>query len=46
MPHGGEKNEPLYTTFVAKKMSELLGIPLENLENLTTKNAFTLFDIS
>jgi len=45
-PHRGERNEPLYTTFVAKKMSELLEIALENLENTTTKNALRLFDIS
>lgn len=46
MPHRGERNEPLYTTFVAQKMSELLEIPLENINNLTTDNALKLFDIS
>jgi len=45
MPHRGERNEPLYTIFVAQKMSELLEIPLENIENLTTKNAKKLFSI-
>lgn len=44
-PHRGERNEPFYTTFVAKKMSELLDIPLQNIENLTTSNAQKLFDI-
>ncbi len=45
-PHRGERNEPLYTTFVAKKMSELLDIPLENIEKTTTQNALKLFNIS
>jgi TatD DNase family protein len=46
MPHRGERNEPLYTTFVAQKMSELLENPREEIENLTTKNALKLFHIS
>jgi len=45
-PHRGERNEPFYTTFVAKKMSELLEISVENIEKITTKNALTLFNIS
>jgi len=44
-PHRGERNEPLYTTFVAQKMSELLEIPLENIHNNTSKNASKLFNI-
>ena len=46
MPYRGERNEPLYTTFIAKKMAELLEIPIENIENITTQNALKLFDIS
>lgn len=45
-PHRGERNEPFYTTFVAKKMSELLSIPVEEIERITTQNALKLFDIS
>ncbi|MDQ7068782.1 MAG: TatD family hydrolase [Sulfurimonas sp.] len=45
MPHRGERNEPLYTTFVAQKMSEVLEIPLESIKDLTTKNAQKLFSI-
>lgn len=44
-PHRGERNEPLYTIFVAKKMSELLNIPLENIKSNTTNNAMKLFNI-
>jgi TatD DNase family protein len=46
MPHRGERNEPLYTTYVAQKMSELLKIPLVEIKNITTKNALELFHIS
>ena len=45
-PHRGERNEPFYTTFVAKKMAELLEIPCERVEDITTQNALKLFDIS
>ena len=45
-PHRGERNEPLYTTFVAQKMAELLEMPREEIENLTTQNALKLFHIS
>jgi len=44
-PHRGERNEPLYTTLVADKISELLDIPLDTIENLTTQNAIKLFHI-
>ena len=44
-PYRGERNEPLYTTFIAEKMAELLGLPLENIESLTTENALKLFHI-
>ncbi|MBA3026316.1 MAG: TatD family deoxyribonuclease [Sulfurimonas sp.] len=46
MPHRGERNEPLYTTFVAQKMSELLETNLKDIENITTQNALKLFHIS
>ena len=44
-PHRGERNEPLYTTFVADKMAEILEISRESIENITTENAFKLFNI-
>lgn len=42
-PHRGERNEPYYTVFVSKKMSELLEISDEEIQKLTTKNAQKLF---
>ncbi len=46
MPHRGKRNEPLYTIFVLKKMSELLTISEHEIEEITTKNALKLFNIS
>ena len=45
-PHRGERNEPLYTTFVVKKIAALLEISEYKLEEITTKNALKLFNIS
>lgn len=45
-PHRGQRNEPLYTTLVADKISELLEISRVDVENITTNNALKLFHIS
>jgi len=42
-PHRGKRNEPLYTTFVAQKVSELLDIDLKEVEQLTVNNTKQLF---
>lgn len=42
-PHRGKRNEPYYTTFVAQKVSELLDLPKNEVEQLTTNNAKALF---
>ena len=42
-PHRGERNEPYYTIFVASKIAELLGLSIEEIENITTFNAKKLF---
>jgi len=44
-PHRGKRNEPLYTTLVADKMSELLEIARDEIADLTTVNAQKLFNI-
>lgn len=44
-PYRGQRNEPSYTTLVAKKMSEILEISETKVEELTTKNAQTLFGV-
>ena len=42
-PHRGERNEPYYTTFVAKKLSELLKLPYDEICSITTDNAKRVF---
>jgi TatD DNase family protein len=42
-PHRGERNEPLYTTFVAAKMAELLDNDVDEIKKITTENALKLF---
>jgi TatD DNase family protein len=42
-PHRGERNEPLYTTFVAEKVAELLGESVQTIAELTTKNSKEIF---
>jgi TatD DNase family protein len=42
-PYRGTRNEPYYTNLVADKISELLNMSREEVENLTTNNAKTLF---
>lgn len=44
-PYRGTRNEPLYTTYVAQKISDLLDIPRRKIEETTTENARKLFHI-
>ena len=44
-PHRGERNEPLFTTFVADKMCELSNMSRAEMEDLTSKNSTRLFGI-
>lgn len=45
-PHRGKRNEPAYVIEVAKKIAELRKIPVEEVENQTTKNAIELFKLN
>ena len=44
-PHRGERNEPAFSALVADKMSEILGLSVDEIKKITTKNAQTLFDL-
>jgi TatD DNase family protein len=45
VPHKGERNEPLYVEYVAKKIAKIKEISLENVAEITTQNAKKLFGI-
>jgi len=44
-PYRGKRNEPVYTTYVAKKIAEILGMNYDEVCELTTNNAKRLFRI-
>ena len=46
VPMRGKQNEPAYVCYVAEKVAELKGIPLEEVAHQTTTNAFELYNLS
>jgi len=44
-PYRGKRNEPAYTKLVAEKMAELSCLQTDEITELTSKNAVTLFNI-
>ena len=46
VPHRGERNESSYVPLVARKLSDLTGIPLETIAERTTANAEKLFGLN
>lgn len=42
-PHRGKRNESSYITFVAQKVAEIKGISVEEVAEITTKNAEEIF---
>jgi len=42
-PHRGKRNESAYITFVAQKVAEVKGISVEEVAEITTKNAEEIF---
>ena len=45
VPKRGKRNESSYTLFIAKKLSEILDVNINEVEKLTTENAKRLFKI-
>lgn len=43
VPYRGKRNEPGYTRLVAEKVRQLLGLPIDDVEKITTANAKKLF---
>lgn len=44
VPYRGKTNEPKYISLVASKMSQVLEMPVEEIEKITTNNAKRLFN--
>jgi TatD DNase family protein len=45
VPHRGKRNEPAYVTSVAEALSGLLGVGLDEIEDVTSRNARSLFNL-
>ncbi len=45
VPHRGERNEPSYVTLVAEKLASILNYSLEEIIEVTTNNALSIFNI-
>ena len=43
VPHRGKRNEPAYIQLVAKRVAELKGVSVEEVEKKTSENAIHLF---
>ena len=42
-PHRGKRNEPAFVVEVARRLGEVLGLPLEEVARITTENAVRVF---
>lgn len=45
VPHRGKRNEPSYIPLIARKLAELKNKSVEEIAEVTTENAFTLFAV-
>lgn len=46
IPFRGLRNNSMYLTYVINKIAEIKGVPVDDISNITTNNAKTLFKIS
>ena len=44
-PYRGKRNEPMYIPIVAKRVADIKGLDIKEIERTTTDNAMRLFDI-
>ena len=44
-PHRGKRNEPSYTPYMAARIAQILGITIEQVDEATTNNTRSLFNI-
>ncbi len=45
VPYRGKRNEPSYVHYVAEKLAEVKGLPIEEVARVTTANAMRLFGL-
>ena len=45
VPHRGKRNEPAYMVDTARRIAEIRQCPLEEIAEVTTENAFSLFNL-
>lgn len=45
VPHRGKRNEPAFVIDTARRLAELLALPVETVAQITTRNARTLFAV-
>ncbi len=45
VPYRGKRNEPSYIPLIAQKLSEVMGVPIEGIAEITTNNAKKLFNL-
>ncbi|GEA51259.1 TatD family hydrolase [Vibrio inusitatus NBRC 102082] len=45
VPHRGKRNEPAYTHLVAQRVADLRELDLQEVDNITTRNAIKLFNL-
>ncbi len=45
-PHRGKRNEPGYIKLIAENLAKIKGVTLDEIAEITTKNAFRLFGVS
>lgn len=43
-PHRGKPNESSYISLIANKIAEIFNVPLQTVEDITTQNAYSIFD--
>lgn len=46
VPHRGKRNEPSYIPLIGQKVADIKGIPVEDVQRQTTKNADDIFNIT
>ena len=46
VPHRGKRNEPSFIKNIVENLAELKNLPLEEIAEKTTRNAFELFGLN